>query len=140
MIFAHTWRLVLDGRKTQTRRIRTKNTGLICRASGSELTILEAGRYAVGKTYAVQPGRNQKAVARIRITGIRLEDVRDISEEDVEAEGFGNDKDAFLETWCKMHDPQILPQYTILYRRGWLQDRPAERYQAVVYEFEVVNP
>lgn len=139
MIFQHTWKLILDGKKTQTRRLVTPNTGFTAHAEGAHVTYTSAGRYEVGKTYAVQPGRGQKAVGRIRIARIGREDVRDISDADVAAEGFGEDKDAFLETWCEMHDPGILRLYTALYRRGWLQDRPAERYDAVVYEFEVVK-
>jgi len=45
-------------------------------------------KWAVGRTYAVQPGRGQAAVARIRLTGIRLERVQDITEEDAWKEGF----------------------------------------------------
>jgi len=60
-------------------------------------------RFQVGKNYAVQPGRGKPAVARIRITNIRKQDVRDISEEDVKAEGFESRLD-FLAKWSQMHD------------------------------------
>jgi hypothetical protein len=40
--------------------------------------------------------------ARIRITGLRREDVRTISDDDVKAEGFGS-RDEFMQTWEMMH-------------------------------------
>jgi hypothetical protein len=75
---------------------------------------------------------------RIRITAIRREDVRAISEADALAEGF-HDVDAFLELWCEMHDPAALPEYTAMYRRGWLDTRPADRYAAWALSFEVAS-
>lgn len=39
---------------------------------------------------------------RVRITNIRRQDVRRISDEDVKAEGFSTPLD-FLSTWCQMH-------------------------------------
>ncbi len=47
----------------------------------------------VGKTYAVQPGRGMNAIARIRITDLRLQMVDNISIADVEAEGFAHADD-----------------------------------------------
>lgn len=44
-------------------------------------------RWIKDHTYAVQPHFGQKAIARIRITGIRQERVQDISEEDAVDEG-----------------------------------------------------
>jgi len=61
-------RQIIAGTKTQTRR--------------------PSGRYQVGRTYAVQPGRGKPAIpeGRILITGKRLEDRR-ISREDAKVEG-----------------------------------------------------
>lgn len=125
------------------------------------------GMYEVGKTYVVQPGRGRRAVfwreqngevvvagsalkhwsrkamkangwieLRIRILSIKREDVRNISNEDVRAEGYAHARD-FLHVWASMHDPAI--------ERGtWgekkLMERPVERYDAWVFQFEVVKP
>jgi hypothetical protein len=43
--------------------------------------------WGMGRTYAVQPGRGVKQVARIRLTSIRCERVDAISEDDVACEG-----------------------------------------------------
>lgn len=118
--------------------------------------------YCVGRTYAVQPGRGKQALwwyqhptmgplvwsdnapqslagtkhpLRIRILAIRREDVRNISNEDVRAEGYPHARD-FLHAWCAMHDPSI--------ERGtWgetkLMARPTERYDAWVLTFEMVK-
>lgn len=118
MIFQHTWQRVLDGTKTQTRRpckpgefyepadaangypegvFRWK------RNDTDEWLERSVPKYIVGKDYAVQPGRGQKAVGRIRITGIRRENVRKISDDDARAEGFAS-RNAFLYLWQLMHD------------------------------------
>ena len=73
MIFQHTVEAVLNGTKTQTRRVVKENQDLWF--DEGNYVVYENGRakYRVGNTYAVQPGRCKKAVARIRITDIRQE-------------------------------------------------------------------
>lgn len=166
MIFQHTWEKVLSGEKTQTRRIvkpgdgftTPLSLGVIGKDAGRMITTVpnystprpgfnniysvcngKRTVYQVNKDYAVQPGRTKSGVARIQLTEIRREDVRNISDEDVAAEGFGIDKDDFLEVWCQMHDPGVLPYYTAMYRRGWLESQPSERYQAWALTFRLVE-
>ena len=150
MIFQHTWEKVLSGEKTQTRRL-VKLGQYGCLGTHADYTMVadQNGRwvYQVGKDYAVQPGRGKPAVARIRITDIRREDVRYISEHDVCAEGFETSSDFFM-TWCKMHDKgqmlPIIPDYftgAIVWQgcRSELLIRPAERYQAWILTFCLVE-
>src|SRR5690606_33116659 len=107
MIFQHTYKQVLNGTKSQTRRIQKPWQALMRFDRSGELFVCDTrtGRpqWAVGKTYAVQPGRGKSAIGRIRITGIREQDVREISDADVRAEGFAFKAD-FLNTWTQMHD------------------------------------
>jgi hypothetical protein len=150
MLFIHTLDKVLSGEKTQTRRIR-KNNHAGSFTDGTYFavynTVTGYPTWQVGRDYAVQPGRGKAQVARIRITGVRLEDVREISDGDVKAEGFETASDFFI-TWCKMHDKSqmlpIVPDYftgSIVWQgvRSELQQRPAERYQAWALTFEVVK-
>lgn len=61
---------IKSGTKTQTRRLWKSGTvlyGTELRGKGGRLL------YAVGKTYAVIPGRGQKSVGRIRITKLQDE-------------------------------------------------------------------
>jgi hypothetical protein len=157
MIFQHTLAKVLDRTKTQTRRrvkpreykrtdpdlpgnpivqvaVADKNGGWV--GTGSPV------RFNVGSDYAVQPGRGQKSVARIRITQIRREDVRNISDEDAEAEGFDTKED-FWHTWIEMHDPRYLETYQYAVDTQQLDEygfykRPTERYDAWALTFELV--
>lgn len=149
MLFIHTWEQVINGSKTATRRLWVDSDytwmcgGLdeppftmyyseICRENHTP-------RYRVGQRVAVMPARGVvgvRKVADFEIATLWRQDVREISEEDAEREGFRGDIDAFLETWCEMHDPSILPMYTAMYRRGWLDDRPADRYMAAVIEWQ----
>ena len=80
MIFNHTWRQVLDGSKTQTRRlvkpgdIATNEFGnyLGCAVNGLYLPIVDAVRnedtwrikWQVGESYAVQPERGKATIHR----------------------------------------------------------------------------
>lgn len=87
---------------------------------------------------------------RIRVLSIRREDVREISEEDVLAEGFGT-RAAFLLAWIAMHDKQavrkdqfVMSKYVsaelldgVLMGRLW--DRPFSRYDAWVLTFELAK-
>jgi hypothetical protein len=111
MIFQHTWQQVLDGSKTQTRRISKPGeelrdmpvAALVQYPAVVTFTISSVFhwnwtpkprvKWQVGRTYAVQPGRGKKAVGRIRLTGIRQERVQDITEDDARAEGCHIDAD-----------------------------------------------
>jgi hypothetical protein len=115
MIFAHTLPLVLNGKKTQTRRICKGNEvldggAIYKRLSDSTLR----GVYAVGKTYAVQPGRGQAALARIQITDIRLEGSKDICNADVLLEGFATYA-AFEAVWQKMHGTENVKVWVLTF-------------------------
>ena len=113
MIFIYTIDKVLSGEQTQTRRIVRDGEYIEeLYYDGYQMYVYTPSRRCVygtfhsvlyPTTYAVQPGRGKKAVARIQIVNIRREDVRQISDEDVKAEGFDN-KLQFLETWVRIHD------------------------------------
>lgn len=177
MIFQHTWQQVLDGRKTQTRRLVlqriTEDYGYkeLYFGGDNQVTDGEVWRspeklgqrrkgfclYAVGKTYPVQPGRGKKSVARIEITSIRRQDVRQISASDAKSEGFASVND-FLELWVKMHDKDAQLQkfapfgeYRLLKDYNYyavvnndrlplaLLARPAYFYDAWVLEFKLAG-
>ena len=104
MIFQFTWEKVLDGSKSQTRRVIDPHE-MAVRGKGNRIeAIITHGRekWRVGKTYAVQPGRGKKQVGRIRITSIRQQRLDRISPQDSIAEGFSSRQD-FLHTWDKIH-------------------------------------
>lgn len=147
MIFQHTINKVLAGEKSQTRRL--VKPGETLAGDGSEVRHgFGRLKWAVGRTYAVQPGRGQSGIARIRLTAIRREDVRDIAFPDVRAEGFRN-LNEFLETWVTMHDP-VAAEYIRerdLIRHSpdsidvlkYLATRPAQRYDAWALTFKLVE-
>ena len=85
MIFQHKLDKVLDGTKTQTRRLAKS---------------IPPKR--VGRTYSVQPGRGKRGVARIKILGVRRERACEISDADARAEGCENAGD-FLRLWETIH-------------------------------------
>lgn len=225
MIFQHTWKQVLTGEKTQTRRLivsrtiqpmfRDLKTGTVIPTDDGEtdgewlynntvwhakpckmgkgymgLNYTEAKpKYRIGSTYAVQPGRGKSTLwwkildgvlcvnpaiewkptdtldgldyenmirfdnratwrkhgyteGLIRITDIRKEDVRCISDDDVRAEGFNN-RGAFFDLWLAMHDADAAKIYSshaiVPDARNYLWTRPAEHYQAWAIEFELVR-
>lgn len=144
MIFQHTWQKVLDGTKTQTRRLRkpgqywatnSDDTYIHTAVLRDKFTDNRAIVYAVGKTYAVQPGRGKCAVARIKLLEIRRVDVRKMTSADVIAEGFSS-QDEFIRTWAAMHDKSL--DQTNLY--FYLNNRPLARYDAWALTFELVTP
>lgn len=161
---------ILRGEKTQTRHtakpqhfvnqwhLKGKDDDTI-----NQICVGSRDVYCVGKDYAVQPGLGKHSVARIRITDIRLEDVRNIRHEDAEAEGYENVMD-FLAAWVFMHDGSRgfgLKERWSDHGHGWyriwtgrktkwqtltktetinvLRERPAERYQAWALTFELVQ-
>lgn len=176
MIFQHTHALVISGAKTQTRRlikpsdqftmalaqvvigkdhgrvIQTVPGSVVRLSHGDHVHAVWSGKrvkWETGKEYAVQPGRNAKSIARIRITDIRCEDVRNISDRDVKAEGF-EDYLAFMKTWLGMHDksfapylPEKMNPLSLINNRYGIRDllatQPAERYTAWVLCFELAD-
>lgn len=117
MIFQHTWQAVLEGRKSQTRRLVKSGEWLSetvipedCYTHKTVVSISgrvkwtvcnDFGQYPNG-IYAVQPGRGKKQVGRIRITGIRQERVQDITGPDAYAEGCTSISD-FVSLWNDVH-------------------------------------
>ena len=131
MIFQHTWEQVLDGSKTQTRRLALMQDTFDCShylnllvgspadgygtfAYGVD-TVRRAGRtvFYRGQSRAVQPGRGKGAVGRILITGIWLHRPQDITEDDCWAEGISRGSGQletelprfhFMALWDTIHD------------------------------------
>ena len=170
MIFQHTLDKVLSGEKTQTRRIVKPGetfepadpicgypAGVYCWKRNFAQTARPV--YIAGKTYAVQPGRNEFAhwyynggewvELRICVTDIRREDVREISDEDVQAEGYESHA-AFWLTWCKRYDSFLFKPGQLVMSKvlsaehmeremmALMKARPAAQYDAWVLTFEVV--
>lgn len=93
MQFSATWQDVLAGRKTMTRRTAkpTDRSAPAVPVDGRVEAVYgpKMLRWAVGRTYPVQPGRGKHAVGRILITAIHYcARASDISEADARAEGF----------------------------------------------------
>lgn len=137
MIFQHTYAKVLTGEKTQTRRlVKVGDYSLPADIGIQSVWHRDNRKWQIWHDYAVQPGRGKPAVARIQITRIRCEDVREINACDARAEGFDTWMN-FLDTWLSMHDKPMLNKWEHWIKR--LEDRPAERYRAWVIEFELVK-
>lgn len=81
---------------------------------------------------------------RILVTGIRREDVRNISLDDAMAEGFDT-RNEFWDVWCGFYDAPGLKiiaahkPHNVIVQAGLLQERPDELYQAWAYTFEVLR-
>ena len=92
MLFQHTWKYVVSGQKTQTRRLAQEGDIASIDESNPNRPISKVIRtadagvpktlYEVGKTYSVQPGVAKKTVGNIRLTAIRRERLQDLSEAD----------------------------------------------------------
>ena len=88
---------VLDGTKTQTRRLVKEGDLGLCLTVYRPDEITWVGysnhrtRWTVLGDYAVQPGRGKKSIGRIRITKIRRERLQEIIADDCRAEGITDD-------------------------------------------------
>ena len=157
MIFKQ-WQQVLDGTKTQTRRL--VKPGEECRdritvskywisrfkfmpSEGADLlswTYMNP-KWQAGRIYAVQPGRGQKAVGRIRITEIRRERLQDISEEDAQREGWDMSNLDLL----SRYDPVTMTKATEWFCALWdsIHKKPGTRWtdnpEVWVLTFEIVE-
>ncbi len=122
MIFQYTWPQVVTGRKTATRRIIGADEQAVRGRYNRIVAVKHGGRvkWRVGATYAVQPGRGRKQIARIRLTRITRQKLPRISTREARAEGFA-DRAHFLRTWRQIHGPHNMD------RRVW------------VLEFELVE-
>lgn len=117
MIFQHTYQWVIGVSphtqlpKTQTRRLKNRDEYLYadqvrCWVPSVDNPSTSRAKWVVGYHYAVQPKRGIEGTHRFRIISLREEDVRNISEADVKAEGFKSATD-FWRVWCGMHDTQM---------------------------------
>lgn len=148
MIFQHTWEMVLSGRKTRTCRVVKGGDAVTTNGNGEIVQVLSYKngrsrvRWQVGDTYAVQPQRTAKAIARIRITAIEKRDVRELTDVEIAEEGFDT-RAAFLYTWCQMHDKKAVKACEMspegYYRASLLDARPSEYYQAWCLKFELAE-
>jgi uncharacterized protein YhfF len=95
MIFQpHLARLIVDGKKVQTRRPVKPSD--------------DQNQYRAGKRRAVQKGRGKPAEFHILLTDVRRETLGDITLEDAIAEGFRT-RAEFASYWMTLHDPKHWP-------------------------------
>lgn len=90
MLFEHTWKYVVSGKKTQHRRLVQPGDYAVVDEADPNRPILKVIRTAdagvpkplfeVGKTYSVQPGLAKKTMGNIRLTAIRRERLQDLTE------------------------------------------------------------
>lgn len=87
--------MILAGKKTQTRRVCKSKDGHASEVqegdSAFSITKVWASgklKWQVGKTYAIQPGRNAKGVGLIKLTSIGVDWLQCISDADSEREGY----------------------------------------------------
>ncbi len=151
MIFRQ-WQQVLDGTKTQTRRLVKKGDYkvwnlLVHPPKAIAVRTRERIRWEVGRTYAVQPGRGQKAVGHFRITRFRRERLQAISDEDIEAEGiFFKSTIAMMDCgWSNSLDGLLYPRREWAFKALWnsINKKPGTRWidnpEVWVRTFEVVK-
>lgn len=99
-------KLIVEGRKTATRRVRNKNPrspwGPERRATADGREIEWIWRYPDGSTFVVNPGRGLRGVAECEVTARRTEGVEFATDEDARQEGF-KDRVEFLRVFAKIN-------------------------------------
>ena len=121
--------LILSGDKTVTRRpVKFRHDGWDQPRYDCPIPC----RYEVGKTYAIQPGRGERAIGRIRILDVRAERLSDIDNVDAANEGFAS-LDRFAESRTSMRD-DFLTYWSELYGDDYDEDALVWRI-----EFELVE-
>lgn len=172
MQFHLTWEMILANKKTQTRR-PDRGEKFVSNDSGIIAVLDRRGhaKHHVGQSVPVQPGRGKPTIyylpggniwvgpgvhglgrpLRIVITKIRHEDVREISDADVIAEGFES-RWHYLMAWALMHDrtlyttvttcvpmhagiPNVLAPDAISLAETALRHRPQILYNCWAYDF-----
>ena len=98
---------VLDGTKTQTRRLVKDGDFLVRWPMTCVFRDMKTGgnrlAWRENQTYAIQPGRGKKAIGRIGIIKIRKECLNAITHDDAQAEGVGRSLSAFADLWDSIH-------------------------------------
>ncbi len=90
MLFVNTWKYVVSGQKTQTRKLVQEGDYATVDETDPHQPISKVIRtadagvpkvlYEVGKTYSVQPGLAKRTVGNIKVTAIRRERLQDLTE------------------------------------------------------------
>jgi hypothetical protein len=106
MIFQYTWPQVVRRNKTATRRLINSGEQAV-RGPHNKIISVQVNdrvKWRIGAPYAVQPGRGQGQIARIRLMRITQQQLDRITNAEARAEGFA-DRRAFLQTWAAIHGP-----------------------------------
>ena len=162
-LFQHTLGALLRGEKTETSRLALPDGDgehiigreMIQFPNGKKAVMRGANmrwfpKWQVGSTYAIQPNRGIKAVGRYEVLDVWKQDVRMLTMDQVDAEGFDSAR-CFWDVWMKMHDLEywkrlykamLLPGQTNSSSNAQmkmaLMNRPAERYAAWRMSISVV--
>ena len=107
MIYQYTWQLILDDKKTATRRLMNPGEELL--DNPRRLEVNGRIKWQVGRSYAIQPGRGKKSVGRIKLLDIKKEHLGQMTTDDALAEGFAS-LGEFQQTWNQIHghyDPDL---------------------------------
>lgn len=134
MIFQYTWQLILDNKKTATRRLINPGEELL--DNPRRLVVNGRTKWQVGRSYAIQPGRRRKSVGRVEITDIKKEPLGQMTVDDARAEGFAT-LGEFQQTWIQIHGHYnpVLPVWVVTFVK---EATPTEK--AIARRFACKDP